>query len=281
MNHTELADAFKLACMAELEALKPGNVHVFADGHGLTVEDFVKSAEAASQIIAQPQLTLGARILEAVKATQDAVRTNTNLGIILLCAPIVQAALKQNRDTLQVNIHAVLGDTTLQDAEDCFAAIRLANPAGLGKSAQHDVHQAADCTLLEAMQEAADRETPKDMIARQYANHFADIFMALEVYRTAKQRWQRPAWAVTALYLHFLSEFLDSHIVRKHGEKIAKLVQAEAKEHLQSMRQCFNPKNYMKPLLDFDTSLKARGLNPGASADLTVATLLLHALISH
>ena len=39
-----LADAFKAACMAELEALKPGNVHIFADGHGMTVQDFMASA---------------------------------------------------------------------------------------------------------------------------------------------------------------------------------------------------------------------------------------------
>ena len=78
MNSQQLADAFKAACMAELEALKPGNVHIFADGHGMTVQDFIASAEVASEIIAQPNLTLGERILQSVQATQVAIHMNTN-----------------------------------------------------------------------------------------------------------------------------------------------------------------------------------------------------------
>ena len=89
-----LAEVFKAACMAELAALKPGNVHIFADGHGMTVQDFMASAEAASQVIAKPNLSLGQRILLSVQATQDAVKINTNLGIILLCAPLIHTALE-------------------------------------------------------------------------------------------------------------------------------------------------------------------------------------------
>ncbi|MEY4929079.1 MAG: hypothetical protein RL279_818, partial [Pseudomonadota bacterium] len=41
-----LTQAYRNACLAELQAIKPGNVHVFADGHGMTVHDFIKSADA-------------------------------------------------------------------------------------------------------------------------------------------------------------------------------------------------------------------------------------------
>ena len=94
MNSELLAKAFKAACMAELEALKPGNVHIFADGHGMTVHDFIASAEAVSAVIAQPDLSLGERIFLSVQATQKAVNMNTNLGTILLCAPMIHAALQ-------------------------------------------------------------------------------------------------------------------------------------------------------------------------------------------
>jgi triphosphoribosyl-dephospho-CoA synthase len=40
-----------------------------------------------------------------------------------------------------------------------------------------------------------------------------------------------------------------------------------------------NPKLVQKQLLDWDASLKARSINPGTSADLTVATLLLSELL--
>ncbi len=275
MGNLNLAQAFKAACMAELEALKPGNVHIFADGHGMTVQDFIASADAVGEVIAQPDFTLGERILRSVQATQDAVKMNTNLGMILLCAPLIQAKLTVHGTGLQANIHAVLNSSNVEDAEACFAAIRLANPAGLGAADAHDVRQPADCTLQQAMQQAANQ----DSIARQYINNFADVFDALAYYHKALGRWQRPAWAATALYLHFLSSFLDSHIVRKQGETIAKLVQNEAIEHAAEFNRAFNPKNYQSTLMAFDTALKKRGLNPGTSADLTVASLFLHAIV--
>jgi triphosphoribosyl-dephospho-CoA synthase len=274
MNSQQFANAFKTVCMAELEALKPGNVHIFADGHGMTVQDFIASADAVSEVIAQPSLTLGGRILQSVQATQAAVHMNTNLGMILLCAPIIHAKFNSNSTGLQANIHAVLGASTIDDAEACFAAIRLANPAGLGDSELHDVHLPADCTLLEAMQQAA----ASDMIAAQYANNFMHVFDGLACYQKALTKWQRPAWAATAIHLHYLSKFPDSHIVRKYGDTIATLVQNEAREHEMEFLKVFNPKNYQAELLIFDAALKKRGLNPGTSADLTVATLLLHAL---
>ena len=275
MNSQQLANAFKAACMAELEALKPGNVHIFADGHGMTVQDFIASADAVSEVIALPNLSLGERILQSVQATQKAVNMNTNLGMILLCAPIIQAKLLVNGTGLQANIYAVLRGATINDAEACFAAIKLANPAGLGSSEAHDVHAPATATLQAAMQQAADR----DSIARQYSNNFADVFDGVNYYQNMLNLWQRPAWAATALHLHFMRHFLDSHIARKHNETIAKLVQNQAVEHAEEFSKNFNPKNYQTELLNFDAALKKQGLNPGTSADLTVASLFLHAII--
>lgn len=271
----QLANAFKAACMAEIEALKPGNVHVFADGHGMTVQDFILSAEVVSEVIAKPDLSLGERILLSVEATQKAVNCNTNLGVILLCAPLIQAALIEDKTYLLAKLHQVLVSTTQKDAEDTFKAIHLANPAGLGSSEQYDIHKSATCTLLQAMQIAASR----DMIAQQYTNNFVDVLDGLTRYKQTLARWQRPAWAATALHLHYMSQFLDSHIVRKYCETIAGLVQNEAMVHEAEFLKVYNPKNYQTALLTFDTALKKRGLNPGTSADLTVATLLLHALM--
>jgi triphosphoribosyl-dephospho-CoA synthase len=275
MNNQQLVDAFKAACMAELEALKPGNVHIFADGHGMTVQDFIASAEAVSKVIAQPDLSLGQRILHSVQATQYAVNMNTNLGTILLCAPIIHAKFLSNRTGLQASIHEVLSGTTIQDAETCFAAIRLANPAGLGESKLHGVQAPASCTLLQAMQQAAER----DLIAQQYANNFMHVFDGLAYFQKILTMWQRPAWAATAVHLHYMAQFKDSHIARKYGETIAGLVQNEAIAHEAEFLKAYNPKNYQSALLNFDAALKKRGLNPGTSADLTVATLLLHTLI--
>jgi triphosphoribosyl-dephospho-CoA synthase len=272
-NHSltkQLAQAYQNACMAELEALKPGNVHIFTDGHGMVVAQFISSAEASARYMADPTLGLGQRIFKAVDATYQAVGCNTNLGIVLLCAPLLQAALLQSPLTFQEKLRDVLASTTIEDAQFTFEAIQLAKPAGLGHSDQHDIHQKADCTLLEAMQAAAF----KDNVALQYSNGFYQIATeGLTHYQQALQRWERPAWATTAVYLYWLAHYADSHVARKFGLPVADALQKEAREHYVAFLMQDNPKLYLPQLRAFDRALKNQGLNPGTSADLTVATL--------
>src|SRR5262245_36918074 len=64
-----IAAAFVAACRDELEAPKPGNVHLFAAGHRMTADDFVRSAEAAAEPLTAPGARVGERILRAVEAT--------------------------------------------------------------------------------------------------------------------------------------------------------------------------------------------------------------------
>ena len=273
---SDIALIYRDACMAELGALKPGNVHLFADGHGMVVQDFIKSADASSQVIALPNLSVGERILTAIKATWEAVGCNTNLGIILLAAPMIQAA-SSTEGFSHLALQEVLNNLTEDNAVKVYEAISIAKPAGLGEVQQHDVHQTPQITLLEAMRAAADR----DLIAQQYANGYQDIFnLGVTTYQHYLAKWERPAWAVTATYLAFLAGFEDSHIARKYGNQVAKAIQQEAKKHFQSFTSQENPKLYQATLLAWDTELKKRGINPGTSADLTVATLFAIRLVS-
>lgn len=261
--------------MAELQAIKPGNVHVFADGHGMTIHDFIKSAEVSAVEIAKPNLSVGERILSAVKATQAEVGLNTNLGIILLCAPLIHAALLNSVDgnqSLQQRLVYTLSELSVNDGLLTSQAIVLANPAGLGSSSVNDVHKQLNITLLEMMASAQHR----DRIAWQYANTFSDVVgYGLTHYKKAMHRWQNQAWAATALYLGFLTRQLDTHVIRKHGEVLAVELMHEAYEVEATYWATDNPKLVQKKLLAWDASLKARNLNPGTSADLTVATILV------
>lgn len=267
--HDLIANAFEAACLAELQAIKPGNVHVFADGHNMVVEDFVKSAHAAADVIAQPGLSVGQRIFKAIDATWNAVGCNTNLGIILLAAPLVQSALSGQ------GLHQILVDLTCEDADDAFRAIVRASPAGLGSSSRYDVHEAPQVTLFAAMCEAA----PRDRIAFQYAHDYVDIFeFGLPRYREALARWGNETWAATSVHLGFMARFPDAHMVRKYGAETAAALSAEVQYYEQAFQQCENPKLCLGDLLRFDMSLKQRGFNPGTSADLTVGTLLAASL---
>ncbi|MFD0912556.1 triphosphoribosyl-dephospho-CoA synthase [Methylophilus luteus] len=268
--------AYTNACQAELEALKPGNVHIFADGHGMQVQHFIDSAEVSAPLLCDDSQygdrSLGQRILAALEVTYAKVACNTNLGIILLAAPIVQASLRYPQLPLRAGLAQVLNETTLEDAALTYAGIRLVSPAGMGERNEHDISQQPQITLLEAMQLAS----AHDMVARQYSEGYAQLFsQALPLYKTFVQRWQRPAWALTAVYLYWLSSVPDSHIARKYGTAVALEVQQIASQHAQAFMALDNPKHYMATLLKWDQSLKQARLNPGTSADLTVITAML------
>jgi triphosphoribosyl-dephospho-CoA synthase len=270
-----IGEAFKSACLAELRALKPGNVHVFADGHRLTPDQFVRSADAAAAPLSAPGARVGARILDAVEATHGVVGTNTNLGIILLCAPLAAAAETDDAD-LRGALAAVLDDLDTADAELAFRAIVRASPAGLGRVAENDVAAPARVTLLDAMADAAER----DRVARQYVTAFADIFaQGLPRLAAAAARGWAEEWAISAVYLGFLADFLDSHIVRKYGISAAENVRKSAGEFHARLQSAWDPSRLTDDLLAWDAALKAGNINPGTSADLTVATLFAHRLV--
>lgn len=277
LSPDQLALAYREACMQELQALKPGNVHIFADGHRMTIHHFFKSIDASADILCQPDLTVGERIFGAVKATKEAVGLNTNLGIILLCAPLVQARLQAHQfQSLSESLNQVLNDLTVDDGMLASHAIVLANPAGLGSVDQYDVHLPVEVNLLGMMRAAQH----VDRIAWQYANAFLDILgFGVQCFDEAMAKWQNTAYATTSVYLGFLTHQLDTHIIRKHGNPLAMTVMAEAQAIEADFMASENPKLLQKRLMDWDASLKARNLNPGTSADLTVASLLAKALI--
>jgi len=268
--------AYIEACLAELDAPKPGNVHRFAPGHGMSLVDFVRSAEVSAAPIAAKGARVGARIRGAVQATLSAVGQNTNLGIILLCAPLA-AATESAHVALRPALAGVLDDLDRTDAKDAFAAIAAANPGGLGRAARHDVNAPATVTLREAMAEAAQR----DRIARQYVTAYDDLFsLGLPALASARQRRSNPRWSTLAVYLTFLGAAPDTHILRKFDPATAESIRHEAADWRDTLAAARDPEVMIEAILGWDTALKARGINPGTSADLTVATLFASSLES-
>lgn len=272
------AELFMAVCRTEVMALKPGNVHVHAAGHGMTVEDFLLSAEAAAPEIARARAPVGERILRAVQATRAVVGCNTNLGILLLCAPLAYAAEMPAARPLRDRVGDVLTTLTVEDAEAAFAAIRLASPGGLGQAPEHDVAGPATVDLREAMAAARSR----DRIAAQYADGYRDVFdIGVACVRSLANRSAADADAVSlaeAVYLEFLTAFPDSHILRKHGETRAAAVLAEARDVRRQVAEASSAALRREHLFVFDARLKWQGINPGTSADLTVASLFAYLL---
>ncbi len=267
----EISAAFVSACRAELQALKPGNVHIYSAGHGMDIDHFERAADAAAPWIADPTLKVGARILRATDASFGVTGLNTNLGIVLLSAPLAKAAAEVDAGTgLRRRLAVILSMLDEDDADNAFAAIRLANPAGLGKVEKGDVSAPNPrLTLIEAMHLAKGR----DRIANAYITAFEDIFdFALPVLSDARALTDDFHFAVSTLHMALLAEFEDSHIARKHGAAAARSVRESAQELQSHWRPVVTPKSF-EHLRDFDTKLKELGFNPGTTADFVVATI--------
>ncbi|MCB1908634.1 MAG: triphosphoribosyl-dephospho-CoA synthase [Rhodocyclaceae bacterium] len=270
-----LQEAWHWACGLDIAVAKPGNVSLASAGHGMHARDFLASAAAAAEPLCRRGASVGARIEGAVAATRQAAGCNTNLGIVLLCAPLAaarQRAASCDRPRLRRAVGEVLAGLDRDDARAAYRAIALAAPGGLGRAAAEDVRDEPTVDLRQAMILAADR----DSIARQYRDGFAEILDdGLDELAAAAPS---TGDAVLRVYLRHLARRPDSHIVRKLGDRIAQPVTERAGDWLARLRAAAAA-SHRDELAAWDKSLKARGINPGTSADMTVATLFCAAML--
>ena len=267
----DVAATAQLACLLEASAPKPGNVSPFASFRDATYEDFLASAAAIGPALALAgEQPLGATIREAVEATTRWAPSNTNLGLVLLLAPLARAALQPGRKPLRAQLAATLADTTVADARDVYAAIRSAAPGGLGRASEQDVAGTPTATLCEAMALARDR----DAIAREYATDFEATFEigapALRRARSDGLGWRD---AVVEAYLTLLAASPDTHIARKLGSDAAVTVQRRGRAALDAGGVRTIAGRDATAALDRELRDEANTLNPGATADLTGAAI--------
>jgi triphosphoribosyl-dephospho-CoA synthase len=257
----------QLACLLEVSAPKPGNItpaHDFADA---TYADMVRSALALGPVFGRDRVlrrSVGELIADGAQATARVAGANTNLGIVLLFAPLVRAAVTRGGDeALRAAVDRTLAGLNVDDAAAAFAAIARANPGGLGDAPEHDVRGPARVSLREAMAAAAHR----DSIASEYATGYAIVFDAgLPLLAEALSDGVPTLEAIVSLHLGLLASYPDTLIERKAGAEVARAVTDAAREVRAGTRT----------LTQFDASLRGddHRLNPGTTADLVAGTLL-------
>ena len=275
MPAAEVAAAAQLACLLEVSAPKPGNVSPFAGFRDATFEDFLASAAAIGPALAAAgERPLGATIRAAVEATTRWVPSNTNLGLVLLLAPLARAALTPGGggEALRARLAATLAATTVADARDTYAAIRLAAPGGLGRAPDQDVAGTPTAPLRDVMALAVER----DAIAREYASDFRTTFElgapALRAALADRLRWRD---AVVETYLTLLAAAPDTHIARKLGLPAAITVQQRGQSVIDAGGVRTAAGREAIAALDGELRDEANTLNPGATADLTGAAIFL------
>jgi triphosphoribosyl-dephospho-CoA synthase len=268
----EVAAAGQLACLLEVSAPKPGNVSPERHFHDTRYEDFLASAVAIGPALAAAgENPLGTTIRRAVEATLRWTRSNTNLGIVLLLAPLARAALREGA-SLRERLRTVLAETTVTDAGEVYAAIRRARPGGLGEAKAEDVAGAPTVSLRDAMALAAER----DAIAREYVTDFALTFET-GVPAVLAARREGMAWSDTVVeaYLALLDEAADTHIARKLGAAEAAAISLRARQVRAAGGTRSAEGRRALGLLDAELRDERNRRNPGTTADLTCAALFV------
>ncbi|MBT6848351.1 MAG: triphosphoribosyl-dephospho-CoA synthetase [Planctomycetaceae bacterium] len=268
MAQQSLGQMATLACLLEVSAPKPGNVHRGADFEDLTFYDFQTSAVAIGPVFdLAKQLRVGSLVLAAIQATQSVVSTNTNLGLMLLMAPLAKATVFD-----ETAMPIVMNELTAADAQDIYQAIALADAGGMGEVESMDITDAAPDSLLEAMSAAQDH----DLIAAQYGNGFVDLFAdAVRPLREKLEAGMILTEAIVETHVQFMSRHPDSLIARKCGVEIAEEAARRARVVVDARAQGLD--FYVRDLSELDFWLRSDGhrRNPGTTADFIGAAIFV------
>ena len=268
MSQQSLGQMATLACLLEVSAPKPGNVHRGADFEDLTFYDFQTSAVAIGPVFDQAEKQrVGGIVLAALQATQSVVATNTNLGLMLLMAPLAKTTAF-DKTAMQI----VVNELDATDAEDVYQAIVLAGAGGMGQVESMDVTDEAPESLLAAMHAAQDR----DLIAAQYGNGFVDLFT--DAVRPLREKLESGAFlteAIVETHVQFMSRHPDSLIARKCGVEVAEEAMRRAQVVVDARAQDIDL--YLRELSELDFWLRSDGhrRNPGTTADFIGAAIFV------
>lgn len=265
-----IAQCATLACIWEATIPKPGNVHRGADFEDLSYTDFLLSAVAVGPVLETAAAKgVGRCVLEAVARTRQMVGTNTNLGSLLLLAPL--CAVSRERP-LDEGVRDVLLNLRPNDAHDVYEAIRLANAGGLGEVETMDVRELPPDELLAAMRAAAGR----DLVARQYAEDFQQVLnCAAPWIREGLGNRLALGPAVRHAFVRLLHEFPDSLIGRKCGQPTAIAAAGRAGQILAAGSPGEEAYEYAMGDLDFWLRSDGHRRNPGTTADMVAAGLFV------
>jgi triphosphoribosyl-dephospho-CoA synthase len=269
----DLKSAYLFSCKKDIELIKPGNVNLLSSHKDTKAQDYLDSAILSSRELFNQNYSLGKRILESVNVTRSKVNVNTNLGIILLCAPVIQSYIDFNNLDLRDGIKKTLSTTSIKDTHDLCAAINISSPGGLGDSDMYDTASYPNASIKQIM----DYSQEYDRISYQYSHNFSDIFdFIIPKLEFLNQRYESLDISLSLLFIEILAKIPDSHISRKFGDKIAKKTSNNAHDLLKILDREYDPDYLAKALNNLDYEYKKKGINPGTTADLLVASLMIY-----
>ncbi|MFX1293680.1 MAG: triphosphoribosyl-dephospho-CoA synthase [Promethearchaeota archaeon] len=299
-----IAQCGSIAALLEVSGYpKPGNIHRTRDFPKTRYEHFLASSVAIIPTLREiayygrsaynnkfglNELNLGASILKAVKNTQFwQYGGNTNLGIILLFVPLACAAgmlIDHPHPSIQLfreNLELIIKNSTNEDTIKLYDAIRLANPGGLGTVNKFDLKNTSPKALKKEninLYDIFKISSVRDNIAKEWITQFQITFekgypFFLDVFHITEDINISTIYT----YLKILGDIPDTLISRKYGVELAERISNKAKQILKaSLKEGFSTKYSIELVWNFDLELRnKKKINPGTSADLTAAAIMV------
>jgi triphosphoribosyl-dephospho-CoA synthase len=268
--------AFLRACSLDVAVRKPGNVSAASPGHRMHAGLFLASAQAAAGPLFARGHAVGERIERATEGHlgRGRLQHQPRHRAAVRAAGGGGGARTRTSRAADGAASPCWPDSTSPMPRAAYRAIARPTPADWAAPAQ-DVAEPPSGRPAPAMALAAPRDriaqAVRERLRRPVRAARADAWPHCGTPASRPHRRGHEVDRVQRVFLEFLARWPDSHIVRKHGEGPAQTVMTAA----QAWRQRPELPEDDPAFAAWDESLKADGLNPGTSADLTVAALLL------
>ena len=271
---------------------KPGNVHRTQDFDDMIFEDFLISGIVTGDLMKKAsergkkykddysmhKIRLGEIIKEAVLETDRWIGNNTNLGIVILLTPLSAAAgMSSDVHELRKNVGKVMKATTSKDAVNLYDAINAADAGGMGEQKELDVTDAEargriikeDISMFKVFEMSA----KWDLLSRELTTGMPVTFeTGFPTFKEIKASYGLNK-ATVQTFLTILAQNPDTLISRKYGIDAAKIVSADADSVLQN-GGILNAHGEIL-IHQFDKQLLKNKFNPGTTADITAASIMI------
>jgi triphosphoribosyl-dephospho-CoA synthase len=281
---------------------KPGNIHRVRDFEKTKFEHFLCSAVAITPAmttlaingallglnrLSTDEVDLGKHILKAISDTQIWQHGgNTNLGSVLLLAPLCCAAGAASSlgmmtpGGIRKEVNGIIHGTTPRDAVNVYEAINVARPGGLRSVPELDVNSEASRTeILQrnmSLYKIFEISSSWDNISKELVTDMRVTFeIGHPTFVSTFEKTQDTNIATVHTFLTILSKEMDSLVVRKKGESVARELSQRAKEILDAGGLTSGRGRRMVQSFDEDLAKEGNRLNPGSTADLTCSSIMV------
>jgi triphosphoribosyl-dephospho-CoA synthase len=206
----------------------------------------------------------------------------------MLLAPLAAAAgmtlgkegkIKEKK--LRKNLFHILESTTPKDALDLYDAILAAKPGGMGKVDKLDVRDEKSKLRIKkngiSFYEVMKMSSSWDSISKELTTGMKVTFeYGAPLIKKLYANTNNINITIVQTFLELLSRYPDTFVQRVHGRKVAKEVSRKAAAILRKGGMLTAEGRTL--VLEFDYELRKRRINPGTTADLIAASLMLSIL---